>query len=96
MYKTILVPLDGSQRAERVLAYVEELARRCEAEVVLLTVAEPSPFAVGSQEAISVLVYQQEVEHLEDEAEAFISRLFGESSGGKVCRLAPESPADRW
>lgn len=78
MYKTILVPLDGSKRAERILAYVEELARRCEAEVVLLTVAEPPPFAVGSQEGISVLIYQQEVEHLEDEAEAYLKAIRGE------------------
>lgn len=27
MYTTILVPLDGSKRAERILPYVEELAR---------------------------------------------------------------------
>ena len=51
MYKTILVPLDGSKRAEKILRHVEELAERCEAEVVLLfTVAEPPSFAVGSQE----------------------------------------------
>jgi nucleotide-binding universal stress UspA family protein len=28
MYKTILVPLDGSKRAEAILPHVEELARR--------------------------------------------------------------------
>ena len=27
IYKTILVPLDGSKRAERILKHVEELAR---------------------------------------------------------------------
>ncbi|NIN63993.1 MAG: universal stress protein [Anaerolineae bacterium] len=45
--KTILVSLDGSKRAERILPYVEELAERCEAEIVLLTVSEPPSFPAG-------------------------------------------------
>ena len=36
MYKEILVPLDGSKRAETILAHVEELAQRFESEVSLL------------------------------------------------------------
>ena len=28
MYKTILVPLDGSERAERIFPHVEELAQK--------------------------------------------------------------------
>ena len=40
MYKTILVPLDGSPRAETILPHVERLARCFDATVVLLTVAE--------------------------------------------------------
>jgi nucleotide-binding universal stress UspA family protein len=39
MYQTILVPLDGSARAERILPHVEELAQRFHARVVLLRVA---------------------------------------------------------
>ncbi|HLV35452.1 MAG TPA: universal stress protein [Spirillospora sp.] len=39
MYQTILVPLDGSARAERILPHVEELAQRFRARVVLLRVA---------------------------------------------------------
>jgi nucleotide-binding universal stress UspA family protein len=34
MYKSILVPLDGSKRAERILPHVEKLAQRFEAEVI--------------------------------------------------------------
>jgi nucleotide-binding universal stress UspA family protein len=42
MYQKILVPLDGSKLAECVLPYVEELARGCGAqEVILLSVTEP-------------------------------------------------------
>ena len=42
MYHTILVPLDGSKRAEAILPHVEELARCVDATVLLLRVVEPS------------------------------------------------------
>lgn len=38
MYKKILVPLDGSELSEGVLPYVDSLARRMGAQVVLLRV----------------------------------------------------------
>jgi len=38
MYKKILVPLDGSERAESILPHVEELARCMDSEVILLRV----------------------------------------------------------
>jgi nucleotide-binding universal stress UspA family protein len=38
MYKKILVPLDGSKRAESILPHVEGLARCLDAEVILLRV----------------------------------------------------------
>ena len=41
MYKKILVPLDGSHRAEAILPHVEELAHCYEAEVIFLQVIEP-------------------------------------------------------
>lgn len=41
MYKTVLVPLDGSKRAEAILPHVEALAGRYEARVVLLQVIDP-------------------------------------------------------
>jgi nucleotide-binding universal stress UspA family protein len=44
MFKKILVPLDGSKRAEAILTHVEDLARRYEkSQVVLLQVVEPVP-----------------------------------------------------
>jgi nucleotide-binding universal stress UspA family protein len=43
MYNRILVPLDGSQRAEAILPHVAELAGRFAAEVVLVQVIEPFP-----------------------------------------------------
>jgi nucleotide-binding universal stress UspA family protein len=41
MYKKILVPLDGSKRAETILPHVEELALNFKAQVVFLHVIEP-------------------------------------------------------
>ena len=41
MYKTILVPLDGSHRAEAILPQVEEIAHCFEAKVFFLQVIEP-------------------------------------------------------
>ncbi|MGB2800258.1 MAG: universal stress protein [Dehalococcoidia bacterium] len=49
MYKTILVPLDGSELAERVLPHVEMLAKAGvePAEVVLLRVCELARMVMG-------------------------------------------------
>jgi len=41
MYKKILVPLDGSKRAEAILPHIEELALTFGAQVILLQVIEP-------------------------------------------------------
>jgi nucleotide-binding universal stress UspA family protein len=38
MYQKILVPLDGSKRAEKILPHVEELASRYQATVTLLQI----------------------------------------------------------
>lgn len=41
MYNKILVPLDGSKRAEAILPYVESLAKGYGTQVVLMRVIEP-------------------------------------------------------
>ena len=41
MYRRILVPLDGSKRAESILPYVEELARVHSSTIIFLQVIEP-------------------------------------------------------
>jgi nucleotide-binding universal stress UspA family protein len=74
MYKTILVPLDGSKRAERILPYVEELALKFEAKLVFLQVIEPSvvlaaPYDMGHYYDVN------QIERLSDEAKAYLSTL---------------------
>lgn len=47
MYSKILVPLDGSERAEKILSHVEELAQLSAGEVLLLRVIECPPVVSG-------------------------------------------------
>ena len=42
MYQKILVPLDGSNRAEKILPHVEELAAHYQATVTLLQIIPPA------------------------------------------------------
>ena len=42
MFKRLLVPLDGSRAASRALRYAAEVAKRFDAEVVLVQVAKPT------------------------------------------------------
>jgi nucleotide-binding universal stress UspA family protein len=75
MYKVILIPLDGSKRAERILPHVEELARGGEAKLVFLRVVEPIPALVGPHGTVIDL---NVVEQLEEEATNYIYGVAGE------------------
>ena len=44
MYKTVLVPLDGSHRAEGILPHVEKLALVFKSKVIFLQVVVPLPY----------------------------------------------------
>ena len=76
MYYTILVPLDGSKRAEAILPHVEELAFRYDAKVVFLQVVEPTYPIIGSQEGYAPL-YEQDLERRTEQAEAYLASLQG-------------------
>jgi nucleotide-binding universal stress UspA family protein len=52
MYRKILVPLDGSERAEMILPHVEDIARQFKSEVLLLRVIEPMPATIGLDGAV--------------------------------------------
>ena len=51
MYDTILVPLDGSKRAETIIKHITKLAQTLNSKLILLTVVEPSYFK-GSEEMV--------------------------------------------
>ncbi len=71
MYKKILVPLDGSRRAEVILRHVEEMAHRYEAEIVLLQIVEPmgvvvEPYGAGYDYQAHVANFQQQLANAEE------------------------------
>lgn len=77
MYNTILVPLDGSKRAEAILTHVEEIALSCEAKVILVRVIEPVPYVMGP-EGIPVMVHQEDLEQRTNQAQAYLDARAGE------------------
>lgn len=77
MYKTILVPLDGSKRAEAILPHVEELAQRYEAKVVFFRVVEPPPLMVTPGQP-DLTLHQQKLEQETKEAELYLKAIQGE------------------
>lgn len=58
MYPKILLPLDGSRRAESILPSVRSLAAAGKVRVTLLKVLEP-PVMLGRDEVIDLAVYQE-------------------------------------
>ena len=72
MYSTILVPLDGSKRAEMILPHAEELAHRYKAKVIFLRVVEPPDLAVD----IDLLL--REARRRAEEAQSYLTAIQGE------------------
>jgi nucleotide-binding universal stress UspA family protein len=77
MFDIILVPLDGSQRAEAVLPYVEDLALGRKSKVILLQVIEPSTTMVTPYDMVPY--YDTELaERILEEAKMYIKLHQGE------------------
>lgn len=77
MYDVILVPLDGSPRAETILPYVEELALGRKSKVVLLQVIEPSTTMVTPYDMVPY--YDAELaERIVAEAQNYLAGRQGE------------------
>lgn len=75
MYTTILVPLDGSKRAETILPHVENLALCYGAKVILLQVIEPLPLPIDGGNPIPDMV---EHDHHQKAAQAYLAARQGE------------------
>ncbi|HEY7496778.1 MAG TPA: universal stress protein [Candidatus Tectomicrobia bacterium] len=74
MLERILVPLDGSRRAEAVLTELRVLLARHDSEVVLLRVVVP-PTTMNPQE------YARLLDERRTEAHAYVQRVAGELTG---------------
>jgi len=90
MYRTILVPLDGSNRAERALPHAEGLARSFGARVVLIRVVDPRAAMLG-HEGNNTSLHLAEFRHRAGEAEEYlesIRQLLAKRSVEVMTRLA--------
>ena len=77
MYNTILVPVDGSKRAERILPYVEELASSRVSTVIFVQVIEPSTWTTGGFD--TTLYYDKDLaEQIYAETKSYLAALAGE------------------
>jgi nucleotide-binding universal stress UspA family protein len=76
MYQNILVPVDGSKRAEKILPYVEELALQRESTVIFLQVIEPPIDVIESYGAAHV--EREHTKQIVAEAKRYLSTLVGE------------------
>ena len=74
MYKTILVLLDGSKRAEAIIPHVEEMALRYAAKVILLKVEEPA-ILLGWDEVIDLQRYKEEYNKQRKKTESYLEAI---------------------
>ncbi|MGD8462921.1 MAG: universal stress protein [Anaerolineae bacterium] len=91
MFEKVLVPLDGSEMARAVLPFVEDIAQRYSAEIILLqviatpqdrsiaTVFQPSLAVPGSSDDVTAVAHpvyrEQEMESLRAEGERRLSPI---------------------
>ena len=77
MYKTILVPLDGSKCAESILPHVESLAKAFESELILLRVVDHAPDSVTTTAA---QIQKENFESDQENAESYLDKMVDELS----------------
>ncbi|MEX1247094.1 MAG: universal stress protein [Anaerolineales bacterium] len=81
MYQRILVPLDGSERAERILPHVETLASKGNSTVILLYVIEPAApsFTPGMSMMVTpppqeLEIFWKNLQEAEKQAEEYLKK----------------------
>ncbi len=72
MYKVILVPLDGSKRAEVILPHVEEMAKSYDAKIILLLVDELQVM-LGWDEVVDLSKCRENFEGRKRRAESYLA-----------------------
>lgn len=93
MYKKILVPLDGSKRAEAILPHVKNLALCFKAKVIFFIVIEPGHF-IEHDEISHTATYEQIRDHQIKETESYLASLLEQfrEEGIKVQTLIGDGP----
>ena len=74
MYKTILVPLDGSARAEVIFDHLSAWSSQGTAELVLLLVVQP-PIVTAGFKTISVEKSREEAQRLTEEGRKYLDKV---------------------
>ena len=90
MYQKILVPLDGSKRAEAILSHVESIAKSNAAKVFFLKVEE-EPIMLERDEVIDIAKYHEVFDKQNELSQAYLDHLqarFHEYGIHAVTRLA--------
>jgi len=90
MYQTILIPVDGSKRAEAILSHVENLGKIHDAKVVFLKVEE-EPIMLERDEVVDTVKYREEFENRVKLSNTYLDILktrFREKGIDAVTRLA--------
>lgn len=106
MYATILVPLDGSARAEKILPHVEQMARSFGSNVILLRVVEPivtvssADVFVPVTDSFSAKLEQAQVylndlkRRLQEKQIDAVSRVVGSTIVDAICEAAELDKVD--
>ncbi|MBB5392225.1 MULTISPECIES: universal stress protein [unclassified Herbaspirillum] len=88
MFKTILVPTDGSERSDKAIVNAIDYAKHCGAKIVGISVAEPYPFSplAESSMAIDPGLYEDNVRSL---AEQHVKKIADAAqAAGVPCQTA--------
>ena len=83
MYKTILVPLDGSNRAEAILPHVKELALRFGAQVILVRIEE-NVVNVGYDAVVDLSAVWEGRDQLKKAAESYLTEVEADFNGNNI------------
>jgi nucleotide-binding universal stress UspA family protein len=96
MYGVILVPLDGSERAETILPYVEDIALLRQSTVILLQVVELSAAMITPYDMVPYYDADLATKWVE-EAKSYLAGLQGElqAKGITVKTLVVQGPVVR-
>src|SRR5262245_37793875 len=87
MFKKIVVPLDGSEIAEAILPFVQEIAKESGAEMVLVTAVQP--VAVWDT-TVTVTTLEKEVQSAVD----YLKGVMDKVPGKQRCRVARGESAE--
>ncbi len=75
MYNTILVPLDGSKRAEAILSHVEEMARKMGSRIILVTCIEQKLVYTGDLEIPAMVQNDEDMVQQTKTAKSYLKEV---------------------